>query len=708
MAAVAHPSKSPTPAPVSFGEKIVLGTLTALIVARPLIAGDDPGRLNLTSGGGPLFLNLLTFLLLLGWGVWHGATRRRLVIGPHTILVIGLIAISVCMFISAGQPKRYQRPGGFIAWDWLGYAALCFIAGQMAATPAIARGLVAVLIATGGCLAFQAFYDEAAGSHRAKKAADPPAIPLVGDDFYDLKINQPAPPRAGFRATLDQPDTLAGLLLLIAPALVIWALAGWRGGGRTGWLVPMAIAVLIAAAMALVAWIVAAPITGKGWSAATLMIREQPLLGVGPGNFSRHAPRGLANADSFWLGTAATTGMLAIALIVLTIAAAVWIKSRNRVMPPAPTLDTSGKEYRWSFYLGGVSGLALGLMLGLSDLPVEAPGYELLKVGGISACRALVWLLIFAALELSVPATRALHVALGIGVLIVALLGIVSNGLASPALMIPFAVACVLALSRPVATTSSAKPSLPAVWVGASCALALLIANFIHVGLPGLVTTSAAGDARLASVQFSDLDSKTIGPTNPDRVATLRKADDYLIVNILKPLKDAAKLDSGNSALFSEIARWERWHVHYLFELTENERGRQRMAEILHLDEVLSRIDARNPAPRFSQYEAMMLLLHHSAEATPAQLARIERLIQQILEFDAQREIDLCFRVAQVLLTRRNPEAADPWAVRIFQLDAEVGEAHGKLSTGQRRILLTQLKKIKTPSPELAAWLKRA
>src|SRR5262245_36903476 len=109
------------------GERIVLGGLTALIVARPLVAGDDPGQSRLTSGGGALWLNLLTFALVLGWGFWHGFTRRRLVIGPYLIVVLGALAVAGFLFASAAQSDRYQRPGWFIGWNWMAVAALCFV-----------------------------------------------------------------------------------------------------------------------------------------------------------------------------------------------------------------------------------------------------------------------------------------------------------------------------------------------------------------------------------------------------------------------------------------------------------------------------------------------------------------------------------------------------------------------------------------------------
>lgn len=691
-------------------ERILLGALTALIVARPLVAGDDPGRLRPTSGGGPLWLNLLTLLWVLGWGSWHGITRRRLVVGPFLILSFGLLAIGVVSFISASQADRYQRPGWFIGWDWIAMAALCFVGGQLATSAPLVRGLSAVLIATAGCLAAQALYDEAArvgrGPRTVPDALPKPAIPLVGDDPYFLKLNEPTPPRGTFRAALDQPDTLAGLLLLVLPACAIWAMAGWRQGGRGRWAVPLALMLFVAMAMSLINWLVNASIAGKGWNAAMSMIAGRPMFGVGPGNFSRNAPIGVASPGTFWMGMAATVGLLAMVILAFTLAAGLARTLPRIPHPLVEPVQATGKEYRWSYYLGGVAGLVLGMMLATSDLPAEAPGEEMLRLGAVSGGRSLVWFLIFAALEMSVPSLRWLLGSLATGVTLIALLGIVSDGLASPALMVPCVVALSLALSRVTPGANTAMASLPVAWIAAPIAFALVIANVVHVGMPGLTAAAAVRDARAASTRFSDLDLKMAGPTTHERIDAIRTADGFLIVEILNPLKEAAKTDSGNSALFSEIARWERWHIHYLLTLTEFERGRQRAAEILQLDEAIARIDPRNPVPRFSEFEAVLLLVHHSAEAVPAQISRLERLVAQIIEYDARREVELCLRVVEVLLTRRNLQTADPWAVRLLRLDAVPGEPHGNLTRQQRTFLMQQLRKIKEPSPELAELLR--
>jgi hypothetical protein len=707
-----HELKQPTTPRLGsqLGERILVGALTALIVARPLVLGDDPGRLRLTSGGGPLWLNLLTFLLLLGWAVSRGITRRRLVVGPYLIVVVGFLMVAGCAFASAAQPDRYQRPGWFIAWDWVAYAALAFVAGQLAANVAIARGLVAALIATAGCLAAQALYETVARENRGPRTVPEPLtaldVPLVGDDHYNLRLNDPPPPVGAFRATLDQPDTLAALLLLIVPALLVWAAAGWNKGGRGAGIPLLAILVFVALAMALISWVVGTSTAGKGSQAASGIIRDRPLLGCGPGNFSRNAPSGIAGAGNFWLGFAATAGLLALVLFAFTLASAAGVLLRQMRRMTADLSVAPTSDYRWSFYLGGMAGLLLGMMLATGDLSAEAPSDEMMRLGAVSAGRSLAWFLIFAALEIAAPSGRNLVLSLGIGAAVVAVFGGVSDGLLSPALMVPFAIVAMLALSRFKSPSEVAPVSLPVAWMAVPIALALAMANLMHVGMPGLFTAVSVRDARARSVHFPEINKPTMDPANPDLIKSLREADNYLLEFMLIPLKESAKLDGGNSALFSEIALWERQHVHYLLLLGERERGVQRTQEILSLDEAIARIDPRNPTPRFSELEAMLFLIRRSSVATPPLLKRLEQLVKQIVEYDARREVFLRFRVVSVLLTRRNPEAADPWAVRLLRLDVVPGEPHGYLTPRQRRSLQDQLKKIKEPSAELAQLLK--
>src|SRR5688572_17122923 len=101
----------PRPVPLTLIlERGFVATLAGFVAARPLIAGDDPGRLRLTSGGGPVSFNFCLMLLAVAWGVWQFS--RKPADGTRGLLVpLLLLGVGVAAVASALLPDRYSRPG---------------------------------------------------------------------------------------------------------------------------------------------------------------------------------------------------------------------------------------------------------------------------------------------------------------------------------------------------------------------------------------------------------------------------------------------------------------------------------------------------------------------------------------------------------------------------------------------------------------------
>src|SRR5262245_26183622 len=95
----------PLPLPVRF-ERVLVGAFAALVVARPLVAGDDPGRLRLTTGAGPVSFTLWLFLVLIGFAVWRVAFGRG---RPARWPVVPLLlaGVGIAAFVSSRVPDRY-------------------------------------------------------------------------------------------------------------------------------------------------------------------------------------------------------------------------------------------------------------------------------------------------------------------------------------------------------------------------------------------------------------------------------------------------------------------------------------------------------------------------------------------------------------------------------------------------------------------------
>ena len=64
------PPSPPRPGPEGL-RRGLLGLVTALIVARPLVAGEDPGLLAPLSSTTNLVLTLLWLFAVLGWAIWR-------------------------------------------------------------------------------------------------------------------------------------------------------------------------------------------------------------------------------------------------------------------------------------------------------------------------------------------------------------------------------------------------------------------------------------------------------------------------------------------------------------------------------------------------------------------------------------------------------------------------------------------------------------
>src|SRR5205807_10449309 len=56
--------------------RLLLALVTALIVARPLVLGEDPGLLNRLSSAWTLLFSLLWLVTATGWAVWRAWSRQ--------------------------------------------------------------------------------------------------------------------------------------------------------------------------------------------------------------------------------------------------------------------------------------------------------------------------------------------------------------------------------------------------------------------------------------------------------------------------------------------------------------------------------------------------------------------------------------------------------------------------------------------------------
>jgi hypothetical protein len=332
--------------------RVLLVLVTGLLVARPLVLGEDPGLTDELSDAGGLVLNLLWMAAALGWAAWRLLTRKGDWYGG--LVEAALLVLVVLVFVSAESAARYRHPARLIAWEWVGLLLAFVVVRQLAsARPDDGHALYAALLAGAVSLSAYGIYQSAVELPRDQERyakletlrKDMARQHVYLDDAQLQLMHRRLQDRHAF-ATFAHPNSYAGYLALLLPGLagaVIvcrrdrWPLAATAGCLALGcvalWLThsrgamlglalvavgAFAVArrrriwahkgialatVLVLAGAAAVAGSVGLFTTALGkdtgtaanrldyWRATAKMIGEHPWFGVGPGNFGESYTR---------------------------------------------------------------------------------------------------------------------------------------------------------------------------------------------------------------------------------------------------------------------------------------------------------------------------------------------------------------------------------------------------------------------------------
>lgn len=135
--------------------KALLGLITALLVARPLVGGEDPGLLAPQTGTSGLVLTLMWFFALLGWAIWRISSKKSELHGG--VVEVGLLVATLAVAVSTAFAK-YRHPAVLIAWEWLALFVALFLIRQLTTSESDRRHLLAALIASVVSLSSYAIY----------------------------------------------------------------------------------------------------------------------------------------------------------------------------------------------------------------------------------------------------------------------------------------------------------------------------------------------------------------------------------------------------------------------------------------------------------------------------------------------------------------------------------------------------------------------
>jgi hypothetical protein len=685
--------------------RVLLGAVTALIVARPLVAGEDPGRLRSPESVSGIFLNMLWITTALAGALWLARSRRQARLGgwvPLALHVTTAVVILAALIVPC-----YRHPGWLMTWECATLAISFLLVRALAADVEPADdspgGLLAAVMASVVSLAVYGIYQTIA----MKTGLPVPEVALEGVSA--------APPGADFagpvapaartgdfvcRGPFHQPDTLIALLLLVLPALVVFAITGRDLRQRIGRaLLLLPVGALVLATMDYVRSGSAERVL-PGIATAWRMFADNVILGVGPGNFDRYAaryqppelPMLLTDGGSMYADTLAAGGMVFLVGVV-ALFGLIFAHSRRAVSedPPAPADDRLENEGpRWEFYLGGVIGLLLGLVLRLADHPGAAPAQLILQIGVGAVIRAVVWFLAFALFEGTAWRFAGRRRAIVIGITLLAVFGLLSTAPLRPAVLQPMIVLAALAMTRQAVEPVVAPSRLR--WLPVPVMFVVAIVYFFLVCQPIYLSANGVTEARRAARHYPDLYNRYEG--DPIR------SSDYIGRTILNPLAEAQRADPYDVAPMLEWLGWyhEYWKLrpewpqeHGLSGAAKAEerdpQGTGALIAELQLRLTYARLDPRHFRPKAGLPFNPNEISRNVEEWRGTQLRESESLIERIAARDPALEPRLRFRLAQALISLSDPKRRDEgkaMAKRVYQKAEGERRPRWQLTSEQR------------------------
>jgi O-antigen ligase len=222
---------------------LVAAGATMLLVARPLVLGEDPGllvdRLSDPSG---LVLSLLWLILGTIWAARQLASNGvRIALDRLDIAMLGLVAV---IAISAGR-AAYLHPARLIAWEWLVFWIVLVVIRRLARDELNRRCLLAAMLATGASISAYACYQSAVelpALRRQVQERSTTVMEELGREGISLDSDDPMLEAWRQRVmaghafgTFAHPNTFAGYLALLLPPACACAVFGFRQRWRLRW-----------------------------------------------------------------------------------------------------------------------------------------------------------------------------------------------------------------------------------------------------------------------------------------------------------------------------------------------------------------------------------------------------------------------------------------------------------------------------------------
>lgn len=215
----------------------LLAVVTALIVARPLVLGEDPGLLvDRVSDASGLVLSQLWLVAAAGTAAWRAWRRESL--GRPDGVEVALAAIAVVAFTSSRFAAAYRHPAWLISWECVVCLAAHGVVRRLTRQPEEAHAIMAAFLAAAVSVSVYGIYQSAVEIPQLRRQfEDDPERVRQELARQGIQVDAEDPQMTNWSkrihmdhayATFAHPNSFAGYLALALPGCLAWATCGWR------------------------------------------------------------------------------------------------------------------------------------------------------------------------------------------------------------------------------------------------------------------------------------------------------------------------------------------------------------------------------------------------------------------------------------------------------------------------------------------------
>jgi hypothetical protein len=208
--------------------RVTIILVTALIVARPLVLGENPGMESDPFDTSNLMLTMMWLVAAAMWGLWRLWARQTVWYGGTVEACLFAVVLLTCGAAAFVAP--YKHPARLIAWEWVALGLAFVLLRQLAVTPDERRCFFAVLLAGAVPLSAFALYQRGyeIPKMQARYEKDPELLRedyakdhggLVPDDAFLAVLRRRVEDSHAY-GTFAHPNSFAGYLVLLVPGLV--------------------------------------------------------------------------------------------------------------------------------------------------------------------------------------------------------------------------------------------------------------------------------------------------------------------------------------------------------------------------------------------------------------------------------------------------------------------------------------------------------